>query len=259
MAIPIVRPGQGGEPPRKRPENGGREALPPIKMGRSDATPAPKKQPQAPQAENRPRRSEEKPQSSSSSSQRPRPSTAQRAQKPREDAPRKRAATREEYLSQQGGAPKKQAPQGGQRAARPTGKNPSSNTTQRAKRPTRPVPLEKEDNPQLQRAEQRQSPKGDWIVDNKTGVKHRVLPKTEWDPESPGYSVSHIEDSYDANYDLDSMAKDFLGHLRVAPSKKELAELQAEKEAMRRQQEEAYHELHDGEDEDEEYDYYDED
>ena len=120
------------------------------------------------------------------------------------------------------------------------------------------APLKKS---QRNRAEDSNSPRvrTDWVVDSKTGVKHRVLPKTEWDPDSPGYSISHIEDSYDATYDLDSMAKDFLGHLRVAPTKKELAQLRKEREALRELQEKEYQELHAEEEEDEEYDYDEDD
>lgn len=235
MAIPIVRPGQGGEPPRKRPTEAGGKQAP---RGDSPRPSAPRRVSEQEQERPRRPRSPEQPEAPRSASGNGAPRRPARPQGAPEARGEQRREPRRTQKATPGSAPR-QAPR--KRVASSNGE----------------VPLK---NAQGNRAEDINSPRvrTDWVVDPKTGVKHRVLPKTEWDPDSPGFSISHLEDSYDASYDLDSMAKDFLGHLRVAPTKKELDQLRKEREARRELQEKEYQELH-AEEEDEEYDYDEDD
>lgn len=74
--------------------------------------------------------------------------------------------------------------------------------------------------------------RGEWKTDPKTGKKYKVLPKTEF--TSGGFSVSTFteDEMPDPLYDIGTAAEIFLGHLRVAPSKEELAKLRKQ-QAMR--------------------------
>ena len=68
--------------------------------------------------------------------------------------------------------------------------------------------------------------RSEWKVDPKTGIRHRVLPKTEYDEN--GNPVLQIDD-FDAD-DLNAEANEFLAHLRVAPSKEEKIEARRARE-----------------------------
>jgi hypothetical protein len=68
-------------------------------------------------------------------------------------------------------------------------------------------------------------------IDPKTGVKYQVIPKTVMDTE--GRPISQIED-FNVD-DLNSEADRFLGHLRIAPTPEELAQLREERKARIRE------------------------
>lgn len=78
-----------------------------------------------------------------------------------------------------------------------------------------------------------------WVVDPVTGVRHKVLAKTEWIPGSGGRSKSTVgDDMKDPFDDMNSAAEIFLGHLRVPPDEKETQRLNEERQRRRREQEE---------------------
>ena len=63
-------------------------------------------------------------------------------------------------------------------------------------------------------------------IDERTGKKYRILPKSEYDAE--GNPILQIPD-FDAD-NLNSEADEFLAHLRVTPTKNEIIKMREERE-----------------------------
>lgn len=209
MPLPIVKPSSSGDGRGERDSSGGKRNVSPPGNGAASGAGAPRK----PQ---RPRPNEAAPQRRSSAPQ----GDARRAGGERPAAPSK--------------AP--QAPRSKPQGA-PQNRRPVEQQSRPATPAKRSAPQKALQNPN--KVIEADLPEG-WEIDRKTGVKHRELPKTQWDPDNPGWSISHLEDTYDATYDLDSLASDFLGHLQVAPDKDEQKRLMEEKLAQKKAQDALY-------------------
>lgn len=129
-----------------------------------------------------------------------------------------------------------------QKTPPPTNKNTPETTTPKTprsapqKQPNTPTPsrnvltpeqivekAKKQGRKKVQQQREEEQQFGQWKTDKKTGKKYREMPKTEW--LTGGYSESRLSDQYDASYDLNSIANDFLPHLRVAPTPEEKEKL----------------------------------